>query len=317
MWIYTTSAVTSTVYPTKIDKSTFEKLKVYLNEAQNEETDKDKKEKKDKEIKEVKEKLEQIEKKFATHTKVSISSNITGFALEGNILKEKEIAKTLSEIIQNNQNIEPKIKESLEKEIKKEAPNINADILNSLLSEDKLAKLTLDKDKKEKLLVIKELKSIRKEFNNGGDWVGVMFAAYNGFAAFFAFFFPPFARMTSRKIAHMVGLSLGGLGLISIYFAPNPEFLIISMVGVGAAWASILSMPYAILAGALPPQKMGVYMGIFNFFITIPQIVAAAVLGFVLKYMFNEEAIYAMIVGGFSMFIAALLVLLVQDRAEK
>ncbi len=154
-------------------------------------------------------------------------------------------------------------------------------------------------------------------YNEGADWVGIMFAVYNGLSALFAFFFPPFAQATSRKTAHTVGLIFGGLGLISIYFAPNKEFLLLSMVGVGFAWASILTMPYAILAGALPPQKMGVYMGIFNFFIVIPQIVAAGILGFVLKTFFNGEAIYAMIIGGVSMLIAAALVVFVKDEATK
>jgi maltose/moltooligosaccharide transporter len=151
-------------------------------------------------------------------------------------------------------------------------------------------------------------------YNEGADWVGIMFATYNGLSALFAFLFPPFAMATSRKTAHMVGLLCGGLGLISIYFMPNKEMLLLSMAGVGFAWASILTMPYAILAGALPPHKMGIYMGIFNFFIVIPQIVAAAVLGFVLKNFFGGEAIYAMIVGGVSMLIAAGLVVFVKDE---
>jgi maltose/moltooligosaccharide transporter len=151
-------------------------------------------------------------------------------------------------------------------------------------------------------------------YNDGADWVGIMFATYNGLSALFAFLFPPFAMATSRKTAHMVGLICGGLGLISIYFMPNKEMLLISMAGVGFAWASILTMPYAILAGALPPNKMGVYMGIFNFFIVIPQIVAAAILGYVLKNFFGGEAIYAMIVGGVSMLIAAALVVFVKDE---
>lgn len=154
-------------------------------------------------------------------------------------------------------------------------------------------------------------------YNEGADWVGIMFAVYNGLSALFAFFFPPFAQATSRKTAHTVGLIFGGLGLISIYFAPNKEFLLVSMVGVGFAWASILTMPYAILAGSLPPQKMGVYMGIFNFFIVIPQIVAAAILGYILKTFFGGEAIYAMVIGGISMLIAAGLVVFVKDEATE
>ncbi len=163
----------------------------------------------------------------------------------------------------------------------------------------------------------KQLKRVQDEFNKGSDWVGIMFAAYNGFSALFAFMFAPFVRMTSRKTVHTVGLIAGGLGLLSIYFATSPEMLILSMAGVGFAWASILTMPYAILTGALPPQKMGVYMGIFNFFIVIPQILAAALLGWVLKSFFNEEAVFAMVVGGISMVIAATLVFFVDDKGDK
>lgn len=156
-----------------------------------------------------------------------------------------------------------------------------------------------------------------KLYNEGADWVTVMFGTYNGASALFAFFFPPFARATSRKIAHFTGLVCGGLGLISIYFMPNKELLLLSMLFVGFAWASILTLPYAILAGALPQNKMGIYMGIFNFFIVIPQIVAASILGFLLKNFFDNQAIYALIVGGISMLIASLLVFFVDDVGEK
>ena len=93
----------------------------------------------------------------------------------------------------------------------------------------------------------------------------------------------------------MICLIAGGLGLISVFFFKTPELLLLSMVGVGIAWAGILSMPYAILTGALPRDKMGVYMGIFNFFIVIPQILAASVLGFITKEIFKGEAIYSLI----------------------
>ncbi len=150
-------------------------------------------------------------------------------------------------------------------------------------------------------------------YNDGADWVGVSFAAYNGFAAVLAFLLPVLAKFTSRKVVHMISLTGGGLGLISIYFISNPVFLIVSMVGVGLAWASILSMPYAILTGSLPPKKMGVYMGIFNFFIVIPQIVAASLLGFMTRELFNDQAILSIVTGGFSMILAAILVLFVND----
>ncbi len=151
-------------------------------------------------------------------------------------------------------------------------------------------------------------------YNNGADWVSILFAVYNGFAAIVAWLLTPLAKATSRKSAHAISLLLGGLGLFSIYFIHNQYLLLISMLGVGVAWASILSIPYAILTNALPHDKMGIYMGIFNYFIVIPQIVAAAILGFFLEKFFHSEAIYAMIIGGISMLLASVLILFVKDK---
>jgi len=151
-------------------------------------------------------------------------------------------------------------------------------------------------------------------FNEGANWVGICFAVYNGIAALVAFLLPILAQKTSRKITHAIALIAGGLGLISIFFIKSPHLLLLSMVGVGIAWASILSMPYAILTGALPSNKMGVYMGIFNFFIVIPQILAASVLGFFTEYLFKGDSIYTLILGGISMILAAFIVLFVKDE---
>jgi len=151
-------------------------------------------------------------------------------------------------------------------------------------------------------------------YNRGANWVGVMFAVYNGFAALMAFLLPVVARYTNRKFTHMISLIAGGVGLISIILFKKPELLIISMLGVGLAWASILAMPYAILTGSLPPEKMGTYMGIFNFFIVIPQIMAASILGFLVKHLFGGESIFAIVTGGVSMFLAAAFVLFVDDK---
>ncbi|MGA1977091.1 MAG: MFS transporter [Bacteroidales bacterium] len=154
-------------------------------------------------------------------------------------------------------------------------------------------------------------------YNQGANWVGVLFAVYNGFAAVVAFLLPVLARLTNRRITHAISLTAGGLGLISIILFRTPHMLIISMLGIGLAWASILAMPYAILTGALPVNKMGTYMGIFNFFIVIPQIMAASILGFFVKSLFGGQSIYALVTGGISMFIAALLVLfIVRDVNE-
>jgi|AntRauTorckE6833_2_1112554.scaffolds.fasta_scaffold00634_1 maltose/moltooligosaccharide transporter len=156
---------------------------------------------------------------------------------------------------------------------------------------------------------------IQKEYNKGADWVGVGFAVYNGFAAVFAFLLIYLARVTNRKITHMIALVVGGVSMISLYFIQHTGLmLLIPFVGIGLTWASILAMPYAILTSSLPSNKMGVYMGIFNFFIVIPQILAASVLGFLVKSIFNEQAIYALILGGVTWFLAAALMPFVTDR---
>lgn len=146
-------------------------------------------------------------------------------------------------------------------------------------------------------------------YNDAADWVTIMFGVYNGVAAAVAFLLPVLASRTSNKFTHMLALVAGGLGLLSIYFVSDKIGLIMAMVGVGIAWASILSIPYAMLSGSLPSAKMGYYMGVFNFFIVIPQIVAATILGFLVKELFNNEPIYALVIGGFAMILAGLLTL--------
>jgi maltose/moltooligosaccharide transporter len=150
-------------------------------------------------------------------------------------------------------------------------------------------------------------------YNKGADWVGVLMSVYNGFAAVMAFVLVWLAKLTNRKIVHMISLIIGGISFASFYIVKDPQLLLISELGIGLAWASILAMPYAILAGSLPPEKMGVYMGIFNFFIVIPQITAAAILGFFVRHLFAGEAIYALLLGGASMILAGLMVIFVDD----
>jgi len=151
------------------------------------------------------------------------------------------------------------------------------------------------------------------EFQSAGDWVGVIFGVYNLVSALFAFTLPYIAKQIGRKRTHSISLVIGGVGLISMYFMPNKEALVFSMVCVGIAWASILSMPYAILAGSIQPKKMGVYMGIFNFFIVIPQIINALIGGLLVKYLYNDYAIFALVTSGVSFLIAAALVYKVKD----
>lgn len=146
-------------------------------------------------------------------------------------------------------------------------------------------------------------------FNEGANWVGVLFAAYNGFAALASIVVPWIARTIGLRWTHLINVWLGGIGLLSFLFIHDPNWLLVSMLGVGFAWASILSLPYAIVSDSVPAKTMGVYMGIFNFFIVIPQLVAASVLGFFLKVAFHGAPIYALALGGVSFLLSGLLVL--------
>lgn len=152
------------------------------------------------------------------------------------------------------------------------------------------------------------------DYNKISNWVGVLFAYYNGFAALFAFLLPVMAKHFSRPVTHLIALVAGGLGLISYYLFKDENLLIISMAGIGLAWCSILAMPYSMLTKALPAKKMGVYMGIFNFFIVIPQILAATLLGFLTKHLFDGNAIMTIVVGGCSMILGGLLTLRIKDK---
>ncbi len=153
-------------------------------------------------------------------------------------------------------------------------------------------------------------------YQQGVAWAGVCFGAYSLVCFVFAFCLPPLARKFDRKGTHMICLLAGAAGLISVAFIKNPNLLLLSMTGVGIAWASTLSMPYSMLAGSLPEGKTGIYMGIFNFFIVIPEIVASLGFGWVMNNLLDNNRMAAVVAGGVFMIIAALLVLRVNDKGE-
>lgn len=153
-------------------------------------------------------------------------------------------------------------------------------------------------------------------YRNAGDWVGLLFSVYNGVSAVYALLLPFIARKIGRKLTHAFSLVCGGAGLIGIYFIHNPDWLILPMIGIGIAWASILAMPYVILSGSIPAGKMGIYMGIFNFFITIPQLINGIVGGPIVKHLYNNQPIYAIIMSGVFMLCAAVSVIYVYDPVE-
>jgi maltose/moltooligosaccharide transporter len=157
-------------------------------------------------------------------------------------------------------------------------------------------------------------------YTRGVEWGGFAMSFMNITCFAVAFLLPKLARATSRKTVHALCLICGALGLLSVYFISSPWMLVVSMVGVGVAWASILSMPYAILSGSLPAARMGVYMGVFNFFIVLPEIIQALTFGPLIRGIFGannpRSPLYVVIVGGCFMIIAALLVTRVRDVAD-
>ncbi|MCU7613379.1 MFS transporter [Chryseobacterium sp. GMJ5] len=148
------------------------------------------------------------------------------------------------------------------------------------------------------------------QFNKAGDLTGHLFGRYNLYAIFFAFALTPIAKFIGKKQTHALALVCGGFGLISMYFIKDVNNLWISMVGLGFAWASILAMPYAMLIDTIPQRKMGVYMGIFNFFIVIPQILNGLFGGPIVSGMFGKQAMDYVVVGGVCMLIAAVLTMI-------
>lgn len=156
-----------------------------------------------------------------------------------------------------------------------------------------------------------------RQYSDAQNWTGVIFGVYNAVSAVFALLLPAIAKQIGRRRTHALALVCGGLGLISMYFAPSPNFLLLSMVGVGIAWASVLAMPYAMLAGALPAHKMGIFMGIFNFFITVPQIVSGIINRPIVQYLFGNQAIYALVLAGVLFLVAAGAVFAVDEKAEE
>ncbi|PWT99807.1 MAG: MFS transporter [Bacteroidetes bacterium] len=150
-------------------------------------------------------------------------------------------------------------------------------------------------------------------YNEAGNKVSEAFGVYNFIAMLYALCLPFIAKAIGRKLTHAISLIAGGIGLISIFFIKDPAMLKISMIGVGLAWASILAMPYVILSGSIPAGKLGIYMGIFNFFITLPQIVNGLFGGWIVKHIYSGEPVYAIVLAGFFMICAAISVLFVYD----
>ncbi len=153
-------------------------------------------------------------------------------------------------------------------------------------------------------------------FQEAGNWVGNCFAVYNGMPLIFAFLLPLVARWTSRKLTHAICLAFGAIGMASVFFVTDKYMLLLSMVGIGIAWTSILSMPYAILVGALPEKRLGYFVGVFNFFIVIPQLIAGLALGPIIKNLFSNDATMTLLLGGICLLLGAFSVAFVTDQDD-
>ena len=153
-------------------------------------------------------------------------------------------------------------------------------------------------------------------YSAGVEWAGICFGMYSLVCFGFSFLLPALARRLSRKATHSLCLICGGLGLLSVAIIHSKFLLLLSMTGVGIAWASTLAMPYAILAGSLPSEKTGVYMGIFNFFIVIPEITASLLFGWVMIHLLHNNRLSAVVAGGIFFIIAAMLMPRVEDSQE-
>ena len=154
-------------------------------------------------------------------------------------------------------------------------------------------------------------------FQEAGNWVGILFGIYNGISAVLALSLPVLAKRLSKKRTHAIALMIGGISLLSFLIFNDSDYLIIPMIGIGIAWASILSMPYAMLANSLPPRQMGMYMGLFNMSITIPQIVSGITSGLILKYWFNDNPVLCIVMAGGSFILASGLSLLIKEQRVK
>ncbi len=318
MWIYSTPGVTSHMYEMQINSDQLVRLEaVYAGLEGDARGEDDKYER-------IGEKIDYLKARLEKKDEMSLEVDFTNYFLSNRIIPEADMLNLFHAAL-------PGVDDGSEayKEAVTEIERLRAQLSEKGTLEDRISYQTAhffianhpealgtDAITLDKLQLIDHLKLVQREYNTGGNWVGLSFGMYNLIAALVAFLLPLLAGRIGRKKTHSVALILGAVGLASIYLIRDPNLLLVSMVGVGIAWASILSMPYAILAGALPGDKMGYYMGVFNFFIVIPQIVAALILGFIISNFFWGEPIYALLVGGASMLLAAILSLKVDDVDE-
>jgi MFS family permease len=318
MWVYSTPAITRSKYDTRITKEQLAMLQSYSNTLSF--TDASEQQK----LNDAKEFLNQpIEHIDEGNNEVFIESKIAAYFADDRLVSEKDLvtrfynALKLQPFQTDEYRSSIRELEGLQKNLND--GNNNNDETISYPTFDyaqRYSALDVDAETSRRLSLVSRLKKVVYEYNDGANWIGILFGIYNGVSALFAFLLPLLARVVGRKMTHAIALTLGGLGLISIYFIRDPAFLIVSMIGIGIAWASILAMPYVILSASIPAAKMGIYMGIFNFFITLPQIINGILGGPIVKNIFHNNAIYSLVMAGILMLVAAISVVFVYDPAD-
>ncbi len=313
MWIYSTSAVTRHYYDMEGPAGITAQLEAYLPAMESSKRE------------EIKSSLEEMKKSAGNKSDatVFIPVKISEEFLDGTIATEKDLINGYADALAagaGNGELAGEFGDARSEVLRLQDAYRRGDESEKLsaatthaLTQAGVQPLGIDPGK---AALVAELKDVQQEYNNGGDWIGIIFAVYNGVAALVAFLIPMLARRINRRRTHLLCMLTGGIGLASVFVFRSPNMLLISMAFVGVAWASILSMPYAILSGALPLRKMGDYMGIFNFFIVIPQLVAASILGFLVLKFFGNDPIWALLIGGMSMALAGLLTLRVDDAKD-
>ncbi len=292
MWVFTTVGISQNAYKVEVSEADYQ---IALNAMQTLPIPADPEEAKDQE-----EMIADFKNRTAKDGLYFVNSSQAGFISNGLIYKDEELDKEVRKELALKKDL---FKTELQNE--SEYSFNNPEVLNFLVSND----LNLSEAATASL----RYKFVKSQHEKGGDWTGVLFGTYNAIATAFAFLLTFIARKTSRKLVHIISLLAGGIGLISLNFIHDPSLMLYSMIGVGLAWASILTMPYALLIDSLPPAKMGVYMGIFNFFIVIPQIINAVIGGPIVHAFFNDYAINYLAFGGVLFILAAILTLRIKE----
>lgn len=293
MWVFTTVAISQNAYEVEVDKDTYQfALETLMNEPLPVDPD---------ELEDHLKMIEDFKKRQPRNGMYFVNSSQASNLADGTFRDDKSLDDIARRAIFDNPGDFQKAAEDQSQFVWR-----NEGVLEYILNNRNF-------QFEQEVSAAYTFKYIDSQHAKGGDWTGVLFGTYNAVATVFAFLLSYMARLTSRKLVHIISLIAGGLGLISLVFIQTPGYMLYSMIGVGMAWASILTMPYALLIDKLPLAKMGVYMGIFNFFIVIPQIINALIGGPIVHALFDDYAIYYLAFGGVLFILAALLTLRIKE----